>query len=298
MRITDAWVDRAWRAVADVRRRATGEGSARTALRSLGRPSRGDHELWHRRTSQCHDRYRAEHPPASRRAAVVCVSMRPQLIDRVIANVTRQMAHVAVDLVFVANDAGFVDVDLEARFEPVGGATIIVPEPGTSLGAALNLGLDATSERFVAKMDDDDWYGPGYLLDGLRAHRYAGAGVVGKHTYYAHLEATGERHLRFPGHEFEYTGTLAGGSLLIDRDRVGDLRFADLSLGEDRAFLAACHRRGVSTFSADRFGFVQHRGRGNTWSITDTEFLRGCLRVDPDSSDHQVERPPKDGAAT
>ena len=220
------------------------------------------------------------------------------MIDRVVANVARQATHVAVDLVFVANDPGFVDVDLEACFDAVGGATIVVPAPGTTLGAALNLGLDATSERFAAKLDDDDWYGPGYLLDGLRAHRYAGAGVVGKHTYYAQLEATGQRHLRFPGHEFQYSGTLAGGSLLIDRERVGDLRFEDISLGEDRAFLAACHRRGASTFSADRFGFVQHRGRGNTWSISDDDFLVGCVRVDPDRPEHQVERPIDHTAAT
>jgi hypothetical protein len=264
-------------------------------MRSLGSPSRRRLDEWHRRTSRHHDRYRSEHPPASRRVAVVCVSMRPHLVDLVVASVSRQAPGLDLDVVFVANHPAFAQLDLEHRFATVGGATLIRAEHGTTLGAALNLGLDATNERFVAKFDDDDWYGPGYLLDGLRAHGYAGAGVVGKHSYYADIECTGERYLRFPGHEFRYSGTLAGGTLLLDRDRVGDLRFENISLGEDRAFLAACHRRGVSTFSADRFGFVQRRGSDNTWMVASDDFLAGCRHVDPDHPDHVIDRPEHPG---
>jgi hypothetical protein len=72
---------------------------------------------------------------------------------------------------------------------------------------------------------------------------------------------------------------LAGGTLVVDRERTGDLAFDDVSIGEDRRFLAACHRRGVSTFSSDRFGFVQRRNDRNTWSLPNDEFLVGCLEV-------------------
>lgn len=288
----DPAVDRAWRAAADVRRRLTGGGSRRSALRSLGRPSRRDPDRWERATSQHHARYRAEHPPASDRAAVVCVSRRPHLLDRVVTNIARQRDEIELDVVFVTNHRDFALLDVERELTRVGGATIIETDPSTTLGAALNLGFDATSERYVAKLDDDDWYGAGYLADGLRAHGYAGAGVVGKHTYYADVGSPPARYLRFPGHEFEYSGTLAGGTLIVDRDLVGSIAFEDLSLGEDRAFLAACHRRGISTFSADRFGFVQHRDRDNTWSIAAADFLAGCRPVDRTAPEHAVDRPP------
>jgi len=195
-----------------------------------------------------------------------------------------------LDVVFVAHHDGYDSLDLERFFERVGGATLITAPPAMSLGSALNLGLDATAERFVAKFDDDDFYGHGYLLDGLRAHGYAGAGVVGKHSYYTDLLSTGEQYLRFPGNEFSYSGTLAGGTLIVDRERVGGLRFDDVSLGEDRAFLAACHRRGVSTFSADRFGFVQRRNTDNTWSVDQLKFLASCELIDRMHRDHLVDR--------
>ena len=121
--------------------------------------------------------------------------------------------------------------------------------------------------------------GPQYLADAMRAHSFAGAAVVGKHTYYAYLAADDRTVLRFPAHEFSYSSTLAGGTLVIDRERVGDLRFADISLGEDRAFIGACHRRGLSTFAADRFSFVQVRSTDNTWTVGPTDFLAGTLPV-------------------
>ena len=69
--------------------------------------------------------------------------------------------------------------------------------------------------------------------------------------------------------------------LVIDRDRIGDQRFENVSLGEDRAFLAQCHRRGFSTFSADRFNFVQMRTGTNTWNIDDASFLADSIVASP-----------------
>jgi hypothetical protein len=287
----DRIAGRLWRLGADARRVARRSGSAASARRSMGGPRRSDREAWHAATSEHHARYRTDHEPAATSAAIVTVSMRPWLIDDVVANIARQAEHLRVHAVFVANHAEFADIDLERHVAAISDCTVIETPPDTSLGTALNLGLDATSERFIAKFDDDDWYGAGYLADALRAHAHAGAGVVGKHSYYADVAGRG-RFLRFPGNEFRYSSTLAGGTLVIDRDRTGGLEFEDRSLGEDRAFLAACHRRGVSTYSADRFCFVQRRGGDNTWAISDERFLGGCLDVDPGAPEHVVDRPP------
>jgi hypothetical protein len=200
----------------------------------------------------------------------------------VIENVARQQ-HRPLEFVLVTNAATFDDIDVDAAFERLRScgidATVLRRPPSKTLGACLNDGIDATSCRYVAKFDDDDLYGPGYVSDSLRAHTYAGAGVVGKHTYYAFVAAAERTVLRFPTNEFRYTGTLAGGTLVIDRDRTGDLRFDDVSLGEDRSFLAACHRRGVCTFSADRFNYVQFRAHDNTWAVADEDFLAGTVAV-------------------
>jgi hypothetical protein len=287
-------ISRAWRGLADARRLVTRAGSERSAVAAFGDVSRNDTDAWTRSTSEHHDRYRAAHPVSVGRVAVICVSSRPHLVDAVLANIAGQVEidAGALDVVYVANHPDD-EIDLgalERRFDQFTNARIVTPPSGTSLGTALNLAMAATDARFVAKFDDDDLYGPHHLADSLRAHGYAGAGVVGKHTYYAHLADDDQMILRFPGREFGYSSTLAGGTLVIDRDRVGDQQFDDISLGEDRAFLAACHRRGISTFSADRFNFTQVRSTHNTWQPGHDAFMVGSQVIDAGLPEHRINR--------
>ncbi len=273
---------RFWRGYADGRRRLARDGSARK-VRLLQRGlRRSDTAGWTEQLAQRHQAYRHENAPARGTVAIVCVSSRPHLLDDVISRVAIQ-THADREFILVTNAAGYDEVDVEAavrRLDDLALRWRVIRRPEQQeLGACLNDAMDTTDARFVAKFDDDDHYGAQYLADALRAHGYAGAGVVGKHTYYAHLVAEDRTVLRFPAHEFRYSSTLAGGTLVIDRERTADLRFPDISLGEDRAFLEACHRRGISTFSADRFNFVQSRWIGNTWSVSTEAFLRDTLPV-------------------
>ena len=85
--------------------------------------------------------------------------------------------------------------------------------------------------------------------------------------------------LRFPGNEFRYTGTIAGGTLFIDRERFCDAHFESLNIGEDRALLAAAHRRRLPIFAADRFNYAQIRHNDNVWPITEDELARSGIQM-------------------
>lgn len=276
------WTRRAWKEYADLRRRATRAGSARPALDGL-RASRSDVEAWNRETRRRHDEYRRRCPVTPGDVAVVCVSQRPERIADVVDNVARQ-SHRVSELVYVSNlDDDAPLAAAESTFARLDGVvdrvTVLRRDEAVSLGHCLNAALERAESRFVAKFDDDDHYGGEYLADASRAHGYAGAGVVGKHSTYVHLEHDDETVLRFPAHEFLYTSTLAGPSLVIDRDRAGSVRFRDVSLGEDRAFIADCNRRGISTFSADRFNLAIGRGSQNTWQVDDDWYRVGTIPV-------------------
>lgn len=287
----NAIVGRAWRLLADAKRTVARSGSARPALAALGEPKRSDAVAWTRVTSDAHAQYRADIEVPNETVAVVCVSRRPHLLNAVAANIRRQVgiSPGLLEVVYVTNYDDVNTDEIKRAFEGISPLTLETTKADSSLGAALNCGLAAAESRFVAKFDDDDLYGPHYLADALRAHSYCGAGVVGKHTYYAGFHANDQTVLRFPGHEFSYSATLAGGTLVIDRGIVGGLQFQDISLGEDRAFLASCHRHGISTFSADRFNFTQIRSSDNTWQ-PGASFLLGTMDVDIKSTEHCVNR--------
>lgn len=284
---------RAARLYADASRVVRRTGSASTALDVFGPVDRGDLARWNEVTAQRHDAYRSAVEPLDARVAVICSSNRPADLPNAVASIGGQL-HPRLELVVVAHGDGWDLADVEASLavldEQLDRVTLLHIDATKTLGACLNAALATTDARFVAKFDSDDHYGAHYLTDALRAHRFAGAGIVGKHSYYAHLEHSDEYLLRFPGNEFRYTSTMAGGTFVIDRDVVDDQPFADVSIGEDRQFIARCHRRGISTFSADRFNYTIVRSGANTWTIPTDAFSAQAIALGGNIDSGEIER--------
>jgi hypothetical protein len=211
-----------------------------------------------------------------RAVTVVCVTMRPERFEAMLACFDRQVHH-DKRLVVITNSSKFEENGIERCVANRSDVTVIEAPETMSLGACLNIGIDMTTTRYFAKFDDDDEYGPHYLHDLLAAHRFAGAGVVGKHCYHAYIADRDLALLRFPGREYSYTPYLAGGTLVIDLERTNGIRFPEVSIGEDQGFIAACHRHGIPTFGADRFNFVQMRHDRNTWNPPIKQYLGSCV---------------------
>ena len=251
-----------WSRYAGLRRRLGRAGSELDALAHFSGADRSDLEQWIRETAERHGEYRAAQSMPIGSVAVICVTNRPQFIGNIVDNVMRQTSlpeHVAVVVNLDESDADLPAVD--ARLDEIRRAGIDVVlswrPAAKSLGFCLNVTMAATDARFIAKFDDDDRYGPHYLSDALRAHDYAGAGIIGKASHYALRGNPTETVLQQPGAEFSYTARLAESALVIDRARAGGLWFRDVSTGEGDAIITDCNRRGIATFAADRFNYVR-----------------------------------------
>ncbi len=221
-------------------------------------------------------------PAEKRRVSVVTVTNRPQNLESVIANYQRQQ-YADKELVVVLNSDSFDVAKVRDRLEQVPGARLLARPEGHTLGACLNHAVDQCQTEFVAKFDDDDYYGPFYLTDMLNAFLYCGTDIVGKHTYHAYLESTGNLVVRFPDCEHRYATLVAGATLVVRRSLLNDLRFEEsVERGVDTCFLRSAADMGVRIYAADRFNFVANRSKspdGHTWRITDEEFLQGARHV-------------------
>jgi glycosyltransferase involved in cell wall biosynthesis len=169
------------------------------------------------------------------------------------------------------------DADLRARAKTAGVGTLELLSAASDvpLGACLNLLLDVADGDVVAKIDDDDLYGPQYLSDQLYAMAYSGADVVGKQAHYMFLEGTDATILRFADREHRYTDRVMGPTIVAAREAARQVRFAEVPRGEDTAFLAGVVEAGGVVYSADRFNFVQVRSAvgGHSWDVTHAELL-------------------------
>jgi hypothetical protein len=209
-------------------------------------------------------------------AAVVCVTNRPEQAEHVCSTILRQVGVGPLRVVIVLND---VQGDASVFEDRLGGLdlSVVHQPPPVSLGACLNIGWGLAGTRYVAKIDDDDSYGPHYLRDAVRVLRWSAAAVVGKHTYLARLHGSSTTVLRFPGNEWAYSGFVAGGTIVADTARTAGARFGDSTTGEDSAFLAAVERGGGLVLATSALDFVQARHARNTWQFDDAAFARGAV---------------------
>jgi len=217
-----------------------------------------------------------------RRVSVVTVTNRPALLQSVIDNYQRQ-AYPDKELIVVLNNDGFSISEVREQLAAVEGARVLQRPESCTLGECLNHAIDNSQFEFVAKFDDDDFYGEDYLTDMVNASLYSGTEVIGKRSYFAYIQGRGCLAVRFPGAEHQHSPLVSGATLFVRRDLFEDVRFPeDVKRGVDTQFQRACTDRGYGIYSADRYNFVANRlnsGNGHTWNISDDEFLEKCQVV-------------------
>lgn len=152
---------------------------------------------------------------------------------------------------------------------------VIVRAPSEwTLGTCLNAGVEASSGEVIAKMDDDDWYGPEYLADQLAMLRVTQADVVGKQASYLYVESNDATLLRFAEREHRWTDFVQGPTLMAHREVFQAHPFRDRTTGEDTGFLQDVVDGGGRVYATDRFNFRQFRGgHGHTWNVTDQHVI-------------------------
>ncbi|MDC5696755.1 glycosyltransferase family 2 protein [Intrasporangium calvum] len=229
---------------------------------------------------------------AARTISAIIPTNRAHEVDNIFANVGRQ-AHAQRELVLVLHGLTLDHADLRRRAAEAGIAdlAIVDADPSLTLGACMNLGVDAASGRYVAKMDDDNFYGVHYLGDLLDAFSYTDAGIVGKWCHYVWLRSSNAVVLRYPESEHRPERRIQGGSMVFDGDVVRHLRFSDIPRAVDSDILDRATAEGIGIYSADRFNFVSIRGtdrHAHTWTVADSTFMtkRGRLQFFGDPRPH------------
>jgi spore maturation protein CgeB len=213
--------------------------------------------------------------------SVVVPTKRPEQLDHVLRTIGQQ-SHRDLELVLVTH--GFEAEDLPARAAAHGVPDVVVvpADADLTLGACMNLGVAAATRHLVAKVDDDNFYGPHYLTDLVRALDYSGADVVGKWAHLVHLESSGATLLRFAHAEHRFVEQVQGGTLLMRRSLAERVGFDDVPRAVDTTFLSKVRAAGLTVYAADRFNFVSVRRAdpgSHTWPISDKEIMARSSRL-------------------
>lgn len=217
-------------------------------------------------------------PAALPGVSIIVCTNRPEFMDRVLANYSRQV-YAEKELIVVLNNNSMSLDQWRSQTSGYPNVQIFQQDESRSLGECLNSGIEHCTYDYVAKFDDDDYYGPNYLVRQMRAMIGNNADIVGKATWYLYFEKSSTLAVFFRHPENCFVNYVTGATLLIKKEVFNQIKFSAMTVGEDVDFVAVCKEHGLKIYSTDKADFVGIRRAltsSHTWQESDEHILAQC----------------------
>ena len=202
--------------------------------------------------------------------SILTATNRVDCMENLFANYERQEWTNKELIIILNND--LMDLDewnIEAaKYKQV---TVYKLPEGMTLGKCLNFGVEKAKNKYIAKFDDDDYYGPKYLDESIETMKRFKAAVVGKRTCFMYLTNNKEVRLRFPGKEMCKVSILQGATIFTTKKLLQLIPFPDKNLGECLHFLQRCRKKRYKICSSSRYNYAVLRKEEeyHTWRPTE-----------------------------
>ncbi|WML49010.1 glycosyltransferase family A protein [Neobacillus sp. PS3-34] len=137
-----------------------------------------------------------------------------------------------------------------------------------TLGECLNKGGQLAKYDFIAKMDDDDYYGANYLSEAFDALTQTNAMMVGKASFYIYFKQQQELRLFNPNRENlwikknssnQCSCLLSGATLSFKKELFNTVTFPSINQGEDTVFQKSCLENGIKILSLSKNDYAYFR---------------------------------------
>jgi|GEM_PF-430905 len=193
---------------------------------------------------------------APRRVAVVTVTSRPDRLANAAANYSRQR-HAEREWLVVLHGDNMSAEDVRRQVAELPNVRVYQKPESWSRAACLNFAADQTACEYLARFDDDAYYGEHYLTDQLHAFLYCRTPLVGKGCHFAYSSAEQTLRLLCTDREHCYSDAVCAATWLVRRSLLEEVRFPErVERDADREFQQACVERGLRPYSTDRFNFI------------------------------------------
>ena len=206
--------------------------------------------------------------------SVVVATNRPEMTERIF-NTVKEQDHKNLELVFALHGDGFEDSypDFLKSDLPV---TVLRYPKETIFGHVLSGASSAANGEWIAKMDDDDWYGKEHISDLLLASSYSDADLVGKGSEFVYLTEENLTIRRDLGDSEVESRTIGGGAMLVKAETFREINgWRELSRGVDVALIDDVVSNGGRVWRTHPFGYLLRRTKNqHTWEVDDRYFLR------------------------
>ncbi|UJF34016.1 glycosyltransferase [Paenibacillus hexagrammi] len=213
--------------------------------------------------------------------SIITCTNQPRFFKNILINYLSQR-YKRKELIIIINKDGVNVNQWRRKTAGIPNVTIYQVPGRISLGQCLNCGISRAKYPLITKFDHDDYYSPYYLREQVRELLRTRSPVLGKHACLVYLAASKRLIIRSPQEQKKFVGFIQGGTLLFRREVLKNVRFSDLSLGEDVKFLRDCTKRGYAIYATSPYNYVYIRRKNkstHTWRVGDHRFLVGSRPI-------------------
>lgn len=151
-----------------------------------------------------------------------------------------------------------------------------------SLGESMNFGIENSSYNYIAKLDDDDYYGENYIGDLMNIFNYTNADIVGKTSHFIYFEENKFLNLWYGEHDNRYNDAVAGATLVMKKCIFNKVKFHNLNDGEDLDLISQCNSLGFKIYAGDIFNYVYNRHKNITdhsWKVSNSYLMSVSSKI-------------------
>lgn len=208
--------------------------------------------------------------------SIITSTVKPQFMDNVFKNYCRQNWGEKELIIILNKDEMELDT-WKQEAEKYENVSVYQLSEELTLGECLNFGIDQSRYNYVAKFDDDDYYGPNYLNQAMEAFARTDAVIVGKRTIYMYFEKEKILTICSTGFENQYIKkVLKGGTIVLDKRIYPQIKFPTKNLGEDVGIQRQCIAQGLKMYATDRMNFscIRHEDHTHTSHKVNDKLLK------------------------
>lgn len=220
--------------------------------------------------------------------SIIVCTMRQNCMKNVFDNYNRQI-YTNKEMIIILNKDDMKLSEWEKKAALFSNVRVFKLDEKITLGNCMNYGISQSKNEIIAKFDDDDYYGPKYLLDSIKAFKNHDTHIVGKAASFVYFKKSKVLAIRSPYNENKYVRHMDGPTMLIKKEVFDKVKFADIPRGIDTRFSKDCIEKGFKIYSTNRFHHVYMRSESSdehTWKISDKNLLKWCKIVHHNIDDY------------
>lgn len=218
---------------------------------------------------------------SSLEVTVIVNTMRENSIDNVLNNYERQIYN-AKEMIIVLNNNNMNLKKWMKKARKYKNIRVYQLDENISAGSCLNFAVSKAKYDIIAKFDDDDYYGPKYLISIVDAFQKTDADVVGKAASFVYFKKSKTLAIRHPEKENKFVYHMDGPTMSVKKHVFEKIKFRDISRGVDTDFSKDCVANKFKIYSTNRFHHVyirQESPADHCWKISDEDHLKMCTIV-------------------